>query len=59
MDGSFSLLEFIMGKFKEGHFSSIYVCVQKDAWHLPEGKCHILCRHRRMLCQYHVARPLT
>ena len=22
------------------------VCVQKNAWHPPEGKCHILRRHR-------------
>ena len=23
-----------------------YIYVQKNAWHLPEHKCHALCRHR-------------
>ena len=35
----------------------IYIYIQKNAWHPPEGKCHVLRRRRRMLW-YHVARPL-
>ena len=37
----------------------IYIYVQNNAWHPPEGMCHVLRRRHMRALWYHVARPLT